>query len=503
MSGRVKAYTPAEMRRTVRSTLRLSVAVVAAVVLPAVSAYGQISPGDLSEAHSKLEGISRCTKCHDFERGLSRVKCLDCHSEIEARIYEKRGLHWRIELDAGKKEDCGGCHSEHNGRSFNLIYWGKTGIEDFDHDRSGFNLEGKHKSIDCRKCHRNKNIVKGLKEANRGKNAGKTFLGLGRACASCHADVHRSEFAGKCSDCLGTESWRPAPLFSHDRTEYALRGRHVKVDCEKCHKEMGKAAGKREGAKYVQFANLAHDDCSACHEDKHRTILGPRCDGCHDTARWEKVRDRQFDHGKTRFGLRGRHSSVSCEKCHLDATPLSSMKFERCVDCHRDIHTDGFTNAKYVGNCESCHREESFVPSEYGVKEHAESQFPLTGSHRAVQCILCHKRKQEEPYISFRIARKECRGCHEDRHKGQFAEERGYSGCENCHSTSRWDRLYFDHQKTSFPLDGRHSDVKCGKCHLPSERDSGESILVYYPLDKSCRGCHAENSLPIPAEMKQ
>jgi len=41
--------------------------------------YGQISPGDLSNAHKDLEGMSNCTKCHALGEKVENNKCLDCH----------------------------------------------------------------------------------------------------------------------------------------------------------------------------------------------------------------------------------------------------------------------------------------------------------------------------------------------------------------------------------------------------------------------------------------
>ena len=50
------------------------------------SALGQISPGDLTDAHSGLEGMSNCTLCHDIGKKVSNTKCLDCHKEIRSLI---------------------------------------------------------------------------------------------------------------------------------------------------------------------------------------------------------------------------------------------------------------------------------------------------------------------------------------------------------------------------------------------------------------------------------
>jgi hypothetical protein len=49
------------------------------------SAPAQISPGELSRAHSSLEGPLQCVNCHTFGAGRPQLKCLGCHTEIRER----------------------------------------------------------------------------------------------------------------------------------------------------------------------------------------------------------------------------------------------------------------------------------------------------------------------------------------------------------------------------------------------------------------------------------
>ncbi len=53
----------------------------------------QISPGDLTTAHAKFEGMSNCTKCHVLGEKVQDSKCLDCHTEIKTLIDQHRGYH--------------------------------------------------------------------------------------------------------------------------------------------------------------------------------------------------------------------------------------------------------------------------------------------------------------------------------------------------------------------------------------------------------------------------
>ena len=78
----------------------------------------QLSPGELSNAHKDLEGISNCTKCHDLGSKVSNTKCLECHKEIKSRIDRNEGFHVSWEV---KGKDCATCHSDHHGRKFDMI----------------------------------------------------------------------------------------------------------------------------------------------------------------------------------------------------------------------------------------------------------------------------------------------------------------------------------------------------------------------------------------------
>jgi uncharacterized paraquat-inducible protein A len=53
--------------------------------------FSQISPGELSQAHAHLEGMSKCTQCHTLGDKVSNIKCLACQTEIKERIDQQKG----------------------------------------------------------------------------------------------------------------------------------------------------------------------------------------------------------------------------------------------------------------------------------------------------------------------------------------------------------------------------------------------------------------------------
>ncbi|HEX6890742.1 MAG TPA: cytochrome c family protein, partial [Chryseolinea sp.] len=137
------------------------------LMLSTLSGFGQLSPGDLSQAHAKLEGMSNCTQCHDLGKKVNNNKCLECHKEIKILIGQNKGYHASSEA---KSKDCFSCHSEHHGRKFDMVRFDE---KKFNHDLTKYKLEGAHATIECKECHRPDNI----QDASIRKKKD-TFLGL-------------------------------------------------------------------------------------------------------------------------------------------------------------------------------------------------------------------------------------------------------------------------------------------------------------------------------------
>lgn len=68
-------------------------------------------------------------------------------------------------------------------------------------------------------------------------------------------------------------------------------------------------------------------------------------------------------------------------------------------------------------------------------------------------------------------------------------------GCDACHKTTRFKDTIFEHNNptfTSYPLEGRHASVACGKCH-PTVRLAAEVETVRYrPMPHACEECHVD-----------
>jgi hypothetical protein len=514
-----------------RSLAPLALLVTVVTVPPARADV--FSPGDLSRPHAKLEGLPSCTKCHVAGEQLAADRCLECHVELKDRVAQGRGFHGRI---PPAERACQACHHEHQGREFPLVDWGKGGEKGFDHARTGWALEGKHRNVACARCHDPRlaePAVRALLEKQPGR---RTLLGAPRACASCHFDEHRGQLGTDCQRCHGVDGWKPTPRFDHARTAYRLEGRHAKVECARCHKpveEPARAAAPAltapvHPASFVRYKPVPFQACTDCHKDPHQSRLGGSCKGCHTVESWKKVAGvgaQKAFHERTRYPLRGAHLEASCESCHgpWPGVPAryKNMAFGTCTDCHADAHVGQLVKVAKVGvtpavdlgarTCDRCHGMEGFLPARFEAEDHDRSGYKLEGAHRAVACTLCHPKdprlaarfpaavkarleRQRRPVkVSLAVydlpKANDCRTCHRDPHAGQLDARMKAEGCGACHVVESFRKLRLDHQKdTRFPLTGKHEKAACASCHLPDPK----GVVQWRPVASACAACHAD-----------
>ncbi len=57
----------------------------------------------------------------------------------------------------------------------------------------------------------------------------------------------------------------------------------------------------------------------------HGSLKAP-CENCHTPAAWMPIRKNpEFDHNKTAYPLRGMHTKVLCQECHIAISAIVSM----------------------------------------------------------------------------------------------------------------------------------------------------------------------------------
>jgi hypothetical protein len=536
---------------SLRSFCYFSVILIA--ILANYPMYAQISPGDLAKVHTHLEGISNCTQCHILGKKVSNQKCLDCHTELKTRIAQQKGYHSSIEVKGKECASCHSDHHgvnfqilrfakekfNHNLTGFNLTgahskklcvdchkpehitdqkikkkkftYLGLgqaclTCHEDyhqqtlaatcndchdneafkpakkFDHVRAKFQLTGRHQQVACNLCHK--------VEMNNGKKF-QEFKGLKfDNCTPCHKDVHNNKFGQNCAQCHTGQSFSiitGVQNFDHSKTDFKLEGKHQKVVCNACHKT------KLTNA--LKFAN-----CTDCHADYHKKQfekqgVSPDCSKCHTLNGFNESTYTIEQHNAGVFPLKGAHLATPCFACHKKVISKTDTNWhfrevgKRCVDCHKNIHQT-FISEKYYpdSSCESCHNETRWSNVNF---DHKKTNFELTGAHSKKTCRDCHFNKEKQGYANqhFSGLPANCTNCHKDIHANQF-EVKGVTDCLRCHDLDAFKPASkFDHSKTLFPLDGKHKNVACIKCHKVKQ-DQEISFVLYKIKEFKCENCH-------------
>jgi len=264
-------------------------------------------------------------------------------------------------------------------------------------------------------------------------------------CRACH-----TEHKGRNADIVHFSSGG----FDHSFTDFPLKGSHVAVACEACH---------RKNAPYRKTETT----CVSCHreQDIHKGSLGTDCASCHEVGAWSSV---HFDHDKTSFPLHDAHTKITCNSCHFGPRYKGTPK--RCVDCHAP---DDEHRGSRGEDCGKCHTMVSWKDAKF---DHAkETGFPLNGAHSDIPCTGCHTTgnfKDKTP--------KDCIGCHraQDSHATRFGAD-----CKNCHAETHWKPVEYDHLKTAhFALVGAHAKLGCHTCHTAE--------VTKQKLGQTCVACH-------------
>ncbi len=431
----------------------------------------QISPGDLAEPHSHLEGMSHCTECHTLGQKVSNDKCLSCHKLLKERIDSNSGFHSSSEI-SGKQ--CVICHSDHHGKKFQMIRFEKG---KFNHQLTGYKLDGAHVKQECSSCHKKQFISQ--KEIKEKKY---TYLGLSQECKSCHDDYHQNSLSANCLDCHDLNSFKEAPKFDHNNSKFTLLGKHQNVKCVECH-----IVKQLNGKRFQEFAGVSFKNCTSCHKDVHENKFGQNCTKCHSEQSFQIIKSiGSFDHNSTNFKLENKHQSVDCKKCHKSKL-TDPVKHSSCTDCHTDYHQSEFVRNGIIEDCSSCHDTKGFEYTSFTIENHQKLKFQLTGAHIATPCFVCHKPNNN---WRFRNIGNDCKDCHENIHASYislkyYPDEK----CTECHNEDTWFNIKFDHLTTGYELEGKHKDISCAECHM-LQSPEGFKVQRFKELNDQCVNCH-------------
>ena len=154
-------------------------------------------------------------------------------------------------------EGCGVCHSTRTWQD----------LHGFEHSRSEFPLEGAHRAVPCRDCHKPTGLEMQKVSAQ--------FNTAPQRCSGCHDDIHGGQFVGKfssgdCARCHSAARWKPSTFDHQADSSYLLTGAHKNVPCTLCHKVMSEKAGR-----VVLIYQGTPRACSACHGDVKPNLITP------------------------------------------------------------------------------------------------------------------------------------------------------------------------------------------------------------------------------------
>lgn len=330
--------------------------------------------------------------------GIEFSECVSCHSDVH---------------EGAMGTLCSDCHTEEGWNR--LVNFSEAS---FNHDRTGFSLLGKHRTLSCASCHDSNRSAKGIRLNFKGSTINFSYPHpRAENCQSCHADYHENSFADapggtECTGCHTVEGWLPTSfdLARHNiETNFPLTGAHLAIPCSQCHQP------EINGPMTFHFEDL---ECQTCHEEDspHEREFANEtgetiCADCHSIESWSS--EIHFDHSRTRFPLTGAHILTGCNSCHGNQQASLPLPLD-CEGCHvtDDPHRGQFEQSMNGSRCVDCHNTRTFTLSTF---DHNRSRFPLDGAHRDLSCKSCHSAEKAvdgELFVRFRPLNTSCESCH-------------------------------------------------------------------------------------------
>jgi hypothetical protein len=377
-------------------------------------------------------------------------------------------------------------------------------------------LMGGHHDLEnsaCFKCH---DVGKGVpaakcldchKEIKHYVDTKRGFHGLtNKSCSECHSD-HK----GRDYDSVKVDEAN----FNHFKlTGYKLEGKHADIKCMECHK--AKRTGKFVRPKDTHYFGAA-SSCRSCHkkDDPHfftGKYAKQDCNVCHAMKSWKQ--EIHFNHDTdTRYKLEESHAKLKCNDCHLANKAKHIYKYQwtalntaQCLSCHKEFHHDKLSTKFKGGDCLKCHDQTHWKIESF---DHDVTGYHLKGKHAELKCVDCHKQKPpakpDAPVKNFNWTglKAACLSCHKDFHKFGKYTSKTYGNpnqCLKCHDESSWKKTHdFVHDtNTRYAIDGKHLELKCNDCHLPTGRknptrmpNASQGVYHWDKLEtKTCENCH-------------
>ncbi len=228
--------------------------------VPCVSCHQQVATAELVARGVAVAAPGAPATTQVF--AIEVTGCVDCHRDPHA------GTADAFLGDAG----CKACHDANDWH--NASQAPAPGVVvSFDHDATGFALEGAHRTVGCAECHAAVKLAPVPGDGRGTYEVMLSFQGAPTACRDCHDDPHLGQFdrdladrsdrrpdaLAACRDCHSLEGWTPS-IFDHNTgSRFPLEGKHARAECSACH--LPEIALGREMVRYKPLPTA----CSGCH----------------------------------------------------------------------------------------------------------------------------------------------------------------------------------------------------------------------------------------------
>ncbi|MFN8411290.1 MAG: cytochrome c3 family protein [Anaerolineales bacterium] len=263
---------------------------------------------------------------------------------------------------------------------------------------------------------------------------------------------------------------------------------HAQItECESCHTAPWETARMADRC-VVCHTEIAQQmfDVAQLHgaiTQKNSTLA---CRDCHpehrgETASLTDLGNNVFPHEALGFSLQGHQVKANreaflCSDCHGDN--VSTFASDSCQSCHSQMDI-AFTQAHLLSfgtDCLACHDGVDRYGDDFN---HNQFTFKLTGEHANASCTNCHL--DARSVTDLQNTPQTCSSCHQkdDPHAGAFGTD-----CGACHSAEGWTPAKFDHNLSTFKLEGKHAEVQCESCHQ-------NNVFKGTPTD--CYSCHQKD----------
>ena len=304
---------------------------------PGGEAQAQLACSECHKTRSFLGAVSDCSSCHrDEHRGqFAGRACTSCHDEQAwkpAPGFDHAKTAWPL---SGRHAAvaCERCHAprqpDPKDASVQLprVPGGERArVRELPRGRA----QGRASARGCASCHTSAGWKQvkaaqrrprphrlparpggtaaspATRATSRGFRCGSSTSAAATAMRTCTPDTlaARAE-PSRCESCHTLDGFRPARFGpdEHAKTAYPLRGAHLAVACDECHKRAATAAGGA-GASTATSPRvplkLPAARCVDCHRDPHRgeTAAASAQNGCETCHRVESWRQVAFDHAQ-------------------------------------------------------------------------------------------------------------------------------------------------------------------------------------------------------------